>query len=439
MAVAQIPNMPAMPDIQSGYAKIGEQIAGVGKQIGGAIVDFASAQGKKKLIDEIKVKYPTVVQAYPEDVLMQMDNKELGMRLAAVVGIENAIPKLKEVDPKFSTADIEQMKAEIFKQPDQARTIARDWMAIAEKNRQDSVNKESLAMVGGQPAQPAMPQATPQTPSTISEADLTRETNDLLNTSKPVINNTMPAENTSSLGQQLAAVDAERTPTMPSVSQRPRTREGIYGDISASGKIPDKATQEIIDKASRSEKDINAEDIKRDTLKQKQEAAAAAILRRAKEHQDRMTLGNRNAKATEDLVALTAIQKVTDISKDQIDAEVKAGEAEQTAAALEPGVLRDAYVKSAIELRQKAGIMSPNLTVAQGVASGIVKTAETRNPKIAEAVGNQKRSREQEEAIRAYDLEVKGTSKPKYSEIDPKQQSEALKKIVELYRKSKKK
>lgn len=431
--------MPQMPDIAGGYAKIGEQVAGVGKQLGGAITDyanfFATREGKKKLIDEIKAKYPTVVQAYPEDVLMQMENKELGQRLAAVVGIENAIQKLKEIDPKFSTADIEQMKAEIFKQPDQARTIAKDWMAIAEKNRQDSVNKESLAMVGGQPAQPAMPQVSaPQAP--ISDAELGRETADLLDPTKTV----MPSQTSQSdLGQQLSAVDAERTPVMPAVSQKPRTRERIYGDLSASGKIPDKATQEIIDKASRSEKDINAEDTKLETLKQKQEAAAAAILRRAKEHQDRMALGNRNAKATEDLVALTAIQKVTDISKDQIDAEVKAGEAEQTAAALEPGDLRDAYVRSAIELRQKAGIMSPNLTVAQGIASGIVKTAETRNPKIAEAVENQKLSKEQEEAIKAYDSEVKGTSRPKYSEIDPKQQSEALKKIVALYRKSKKK
>lgn len=447
MAVAQIPNLPQMPDIQGGYARLGQQVANTGQQIGSAVTEYAkffsSREGKKKLIAEIQSKYPAVTNAYPEDVLLQMDNKELGTRLAAVVGLENAVQSIKAVDPKFSTADIGQMYSEVFKQPDQARAIAKDWMGVAEKNRQEGIDKEALQTINSQTA-PQMPQVSGAAPSTtplpISEADLNRETSDLLDPAKL----TTPTQTSQSdLGQQLSAVDAERAqtqaPAMPVVAQRPKTREEFYSSIAGSGKIPSKSAQEIADKALRSEKDINAEGIKQETLKQKQETAAAAILRRAKEHQDRMALGNRNAKAAEDLVALSAIQKVTDISKDQIDAEVKAGEAEQTAAALEPGALRDAYVKSAIDLRRKAGIMSPNLTVAQGVAAGIVNTAETRNPKIAKAVENQKQRKEQEEAIRAYDLEVEGTSKPKYSEIDPGQQPEALKKIVELYRKHKNK
>lgn len=400
-----------MPDIAGGYARIGEQIAGVGKQIGGAIVDFASAQGKKRLIDEIKIKYPTVVQAYPEDVLMQMDNKELGQRLAAVVGIENAIPKLKEIDPKFSTADIEQMKAEIFKQPDQARTIARDWMAIAEKNRQDSVNKESLAMVGGQPAQPAMPQVSaPQAP--ISDAELGRETADLLDPTKTV----MPSQTSQSdLGQQLSAVDAERTPVMPAVSQKPRTRESIYGAISASGKIPDKETQEIIDKASRPEKDYESKALKDETIRLKGQMAKDKLAYQAakdsnQNSQDLLKFVKQKEEDVKNLIT----KHEANIAKKKQENELLVANGQQPMdlsedeSIIEDLTYRADYWKQAAQEASAGGS-------GQGAIRKVDKTIKEKEGKQVKA------------AAKAYDDAKKGTGQPLFNQLTPEQQAIVIK------------
>jgi len=416
MAVAQIPSMPTMPDIAGGYAKIGEQIAGVGKQIGGMVVDFASAQGKKKLVDEIKVKYPSVVQAYPEDVLMQMDNKELGTRLAAVVGIENAIPRLKEIDPKFSTADIEQMKAEIFKQPDQARTIAKDWMAIAEKNRQDEVNKKFMELPTTEGGQPAMPQVAPQsTPAPISDADLNGETSSLLDPTKAV----MPSQTSQSdLGQQLAAVDAERTPApvMPAVPGRQMTKEEFYSKNTGSFSRPPSAdTQTMKDKGMQSQKDIDAENARKqrteidraykkaklDFAKQKENADAAG------KKEDRIL----KIKEYEDKVKKEADYFEKILLDKQADVTASDGKYPYDVEALKELVS---------EKRSQADYWK---NVAQGAAKGGKSaTGSVRDIDVETA------------AIEAWNKEAKKRGQPLFEQIEAGKKDAALKQIVARYK-----
>lgn len=353
--------MPTMPDIAGGYARIGEQIAGVGKQIGGAIVDFASAQGKKKLVDEIKVKYPSVVQAYPEDVLMQMDNKELGTRLAAVVGIENAIPKLKEIDPKFSTADIEQMKAEIFKQPDQARTIAKDWMAIAEKNRKEADTQQADAQLKDQTelmgtGMPLVSKALQGT-KPISDKDLAAETSALLSNDAPP----MP----------LATSSVEKYKGVP-------IREQAFGEAAQMGTDISKSSapaREAYEKATIPMSQVLTDQNRDAKLKD----AKSRMIAQAKRHAAEMKLGY----AT---LGIDAATKADNLSEKQAENYTKYEETMLAANSETNPETKKGLEKIAQTYLKRAYNLDEKITATQSHAAGVQKLIEDMYKQVGDNV-----------------------------------------------------
>lgn len=201
MAVAQIPSMPSIPNVAQQYSDFGRQVADVGNKF---ISDFKQGksffeneQGKVALIDAIKKEYPQVSSMYPDAVLKQMDNKELAQRLSAVVGLQNSVTSIKEIDPLFSPVNVSQMYAQVFNNPSAVTTVVDSWTKKAEANKaqaeKDQANGQLSALQkginkGATEGAPKTPEMIPLTggmakiPNTapISDADLQAQTQDLV-------------------------------------------------------------------------------------------------------------------------------------------------------------------------------------------------------------------------------------------------------------------
>lgn len=405
----------AMPDIASSYARFGQQVAQAGKNVSKSVIDligyYQTEAGKSKLITEIKKNYPEVAAAYPDEVLKKMEPMELGKRLAGVVDIDKTITEVRAIDPNFSIANEQQMKAEIFKNPDQSRQIKQEWMAIAEKNKQAGIDKKFIEMPTTTGGQPAMPQPEPfSTAQALTPPEMQ-------NLKGQAYIDAMAAED---------AKKAASAPQMPAVPGKPMTKEAFYASAATQFEAPPSATaQSFKDKGLRSEKDINLEAYKNASLSQKQQAAREAIAARAKQHADRMALGNRNAKANEMLVGLTAIGKAEDVRAEQIELEMKAQEAEINAVATaDQPELSKRYSDMAAAYRQQVDNYAPNVEAAQGTAAGIVKEIGKKYPTLEEQTNIQKTTNE---AAAAYDAEKKGTGQPLFKQLTKKQQAIVIK------------